>query len=68
MQPGRLVLLVQRLVLGFVVFLIDLPLCLPDGGALGAAGSALLCKGSAAGVDTAGDGTQPDPDLGGGAF
>ena len=66
MQPGGLVLLVQRLVLGFVVFLIDRPLCLPDGGALGAAGSALLCKGSAAGVDTAGDGTQPDPDLGGG--
>ena len=66
MQPGGLVLLVQRLVLGFVVFLVDRPLCLPDGGALGAAGSALLCKGSAAGVDTAGDGTQPDPDLGGG--
>ena len=66
MQPGRLVLLVQRLVLGFVVFLVDLPLCLPDGGTLGAAGGALLCKGRAAGADAAGDGAQPDPDLGGG--
>ena len=66
MQPGRLILLVQRLVLGFVVFLVDLPLCLPDGGALGTAGGALLCKGRAASADAAGDGAQPDPDLGGG--
>ena len=66
MQSGGLVLLVQRLILCFVVFLVDLPLGLPDGGALGAAGSALLCKGRATGAEAAGDGAQPDPDLGGG--
>ena len=53
---------VLRLVVLVCGFLRGLPL----GAALGAAGSALLCEGSAAGVDTAGDGTQPDPDLGGG--